>query len=172
MSIRKLKNTTLSRKTDNSEKEVMGFPISSSALVDLLEDVLGREVPFRFKARGGSMTPFIRDGDVITIAPLSQQIAGLGSIVAFKRPETGSLVVHRIVAVSENAVLIHGDNNPQNSDGWIPCEYLLGRVIEIKRDGRHVWLGLGLERYLIAFLSRKKWLTPVRSIVATVRGRK
>lgn len=162
----------MTRTTEEHGSDADGFPISSSELVFLMKEFLDREVPFQFKARGGSMTPFIRDGDVITIAPLIKKDTGVGSIVAFKRPETGSLVVHRIVAVSEQSVLISGDNNPQYPDGWIPCEFLLGRVVEIKRNGRNLWLGLGLERYLIAFLSRKKWLAPMRSFVATLRGRR
>lgn len=136
-----------------------------------MRDVLARGIPFKFQARGSSMMPFIRDGDVITIAPLQRGGAGLGTIVAFTRPGNGILVVHRIVDISENLFFINGDNYPQNPDGWVPFENLLGRVVEVNRNGRRIWLGLGVERYLIAYLSRRNWLSPLRSFVAALRGR-
>ena len=47
-------------------------------------------------------------------------------------------------------------------DCRIPRENLLGRVTRVERNGKAVWLGLGPERTLIAWLSRRGWLIPVR----------
>jgi hypothetical protein len=145
------------------------LPLSGQVLLEIMRVVLARGVPFRFKARGWSMTPFIRDGDVITVAPFTDRPPGVGAVVAFIQPETGKLVVHRIVARNGAYSCIHGDGNAGESDGLIPPENLLGRVTHIERNGHHVWLGLGLERYLIALLSRTGLLHQLRLHLACCR---
>jgi len=114
------------------------------------------------------MAPFIRDGDVITVAPLQQTLPKLGEVVAFTRPESGKLVVHRVVAIHTNAVSIQGDNGLDYVDGVIPQTNLLGRVTRIERNKRKVWIGLGPERYVVAWLSRTFLLIPIRSWFAAV----
>ncbi len=137
------------------------LPISGRALSELMRAVLARGVPFRFCARGWSMAPFIRDGDVITVSPLQQARPGIGEVVAFTRPGEGNVVVHRVVARRGPDSFIQGDAVPGCIDGIIPPQNLLGRVTRIERDGRNVWLGLGPERYAIAWLSRIRWLIPL-----------
>lgn len=147
------------------------LPLSGFALLELMRAVLARGVPFRFKARGWSMAPFIRDGDVILVNPLQRDLPGIGAVVAFIRPEDGKLVVHRIVGRQGAAVLIQGDNVTSLPDGIVPQENLLGRVMRIDREGRSVWMGLGPERFLIAWLSRFRFLIPMRLRLALVRKR-
>ena len=145
--------------------------LSNQALLDLMHAVLSKGVPFRFMARGWSMSPFIRNGDVITIASIINRNPGLGEVVAFIGPDTGKLVVHRIVAKHDGKVLLVGDSVPDYPDGFLPIEDLLGRVIRIKRNQKRIWLGLGPERVLIAWLSRTRLLTPLRNWVASWRTR-
>lgn len=117
------------------------------------------------------MSPFIRDGDVITIAPINQREPGVGNVVAFTRPDTGHLVVHRIIAKQGDQALIVGDGIPDKPDGIIPLENLLGHVTHIERDHKRIWLGLGPERFLITWLSRTQLLIPLRTQVASWRTR-
>ena len=100
------------------------------------------------------MTPFIQDGDLITVHPIQESLPDIGEVVAFTRPGTGKLVVHRIIRKLTGAVLIRGDGVLTGSDGIIPMGNLLGRVTRIERNNKAVWLGLGPERYLIAWLAR------------------
>ena len=137
------------------------LPISGHALSELMQAVLGRGVSFRFCARGWSMAPFIRDGDVITVSPIRRGRPGIGQVVAFTRPREGNLVVHRVVARRGSDSFIQGDSVPGCADGLVPPENLLGRVTHIERNGRGVWLGLGPERYAIAWLSRTRRLVPL-----------
>jgi SOS-response transcriptional repressor LexA len=134
--------------------------LSMPALVELLRAVLERGEPFRFEAPGFSMSPFIQDGDLITVAPLSGASPGRGDVVAFLRPGSGKLIVHRVVGKRGNAFLIRGDN-AEESDDLVPAENVLGRVTKVERNGRRVRLGLGPERYLIAFLTRRGLLRPL-----------
>lgn len=115
------------------------------------------------------MTPFIRDGDVITVAPLQLTLPCIGEVVAFVRPKEGNLVVHRVIARRGRTVLIQGDNGLDYADGLIPQENILGRVTRIERNGHNVWVGLGPERYLIAWLSRTTLLIPLRDRFVTLK---
>lgn len=136
--------------------------LSGDALITLMQAVLAKGVRFRFRAKGWSMTPFIRDGDVISVSPLRGAPARLGEVVAFVRPTTGNLVVHRVIGKRSTALLIQGDNAPDSADGLIPQANVLGRVTTVERGGRSVWLGLGPERLAIACLSRMGLLLPLR----------
>lgn len=143
------------------------LPLSGQALLSLMEAVLARGVPFRFRARGWSMSPFIRDGDVITVSPLRGARPRIGEVVAFTRPGEGNLVVHRVVGRPGAEVLVQGDSVPDCGDGIIPAENLLGRVTRVERGGHDVWLGLGPERYAIAWLSRTRRLVPLGGWLAS-----
>ncbi|MEA3438827.1 MAG: hypothetical protein U9R58_00935 [Chloroflexota bacterium] len=44
--------------------------LSGEALRELMREVLSKGVPVRFRARGWSMEPFIRNGDLICVSPL------------------------------------------------------------------------------------------------------
>lgn len=133
---------------------------SGPAFAELARAVLDRGVSFRFKAKGISMHPFIRHGDVITIFPISGSLPRYGDVVACVRPRAYTLVVHRVVGKHEGAFLIKGDNIAY-PDGLIPMSNILGRVTKVERDGKEICLGLGPERFLIAFLTRRGLLPPL-----------
>lgn len=130
--------------------------LSGVALAQLMREVLAKGVSFRFRARGWSMMPFILDGDVISISPLSGR-PGLGQVVAFIRPSDNQLAVHRVVGHRGSACLLQGDSGPE-VDGLVPHTAILGCVTSVERDGRHIRLGLGVERFAIALLQRRNLL--------------
>jgi len=137
------------------------------------------------------MSPFIKDGDVITIAPVQPsnrnphaltlvhlrrlrsrlrlrggeepglRTCGIGQVVAFVTPVNQRLVVHRIIGRHESRFLIQGDNLHGLVADMIHRDDILGRVVRIERGRRRVWLGLGPERYAIAVLSRAGLLLPI-----------
>ena len=137
------------------------LPLSGAAVLGLLEGVLSRGVPFRFRAGGSSMAPFIRDGDVILVSPLRDDSPGVGEVVAFLHPETEKLVVHRVIGRREAGCLIQGDNAEGRTADLVSPRNVLGRVTRVERGGRNVRLGLGPERLAIAFLSRAGLLLPM-----------
>jgi signal peptidase I len=146
--------------------------LSNTSLIVIIRDILARGVPFRFAAPGFSMSPFIRDRDIITLAPYEKTSCRIGTVVAFVRPGTGQLVVHRVVAASGDGWRIKGDNNPEE-DGVIPHAAILGQVIQVERAGKFVRHGLGPERVIIALLSR--WnllfylLYPIGKLYSVIR---
>jgi len=126
---------------------------TSEIRLELLKAVLEKEKLFRFQAPGFSMYPFIRNNDIITVAPLTDRCPGAGDVVAFIHPEIGKLVVHRIIGCSDSAFLIKGDNT-RGADGLVPRENIYGTVIRVERAGRNAVAGLGYGRGAIAMLSR------------------
>lgn len=143
--------------------------LSSPALVELMQAVLEKGLSFRFRAKGWSMAPFIRDGDIVTVSPLKSAPLRVGDVYAFVYPEMRNLVVHRAVAKFEKGLLFQGDNSHGKNDGVVPFKFLLGRVIQIERNDHRVSLGLGFERYLIVLLSRLGFLTPIYFWLASRR---
>jgi len=134
--------------------------LSGSALAELLQAVLDKKVSFRFRAKGFSMSPFIKDNDVITVSPLTGDSTKSGDVVAFIRPIMKKLVIHRVVGKKGKYSKIKGDKIT-DADDLIPVENILGRVTKVERNGKEVFFGLGPERFLIAFLSRKRLLFPL-----------
>ena len=141
-------------------KKADELSLSGPALIELLRAVLDKGKPFRFRAKGLSMTPFVKDGDVITVSPFSGASPRMGDVVAFVHPATGKLVVHRMVGKSGDSFLIKGDNVDHEGDR-VPEKNVLGRVVVIERDGQRVRLGLGVERFVIAFLKQRGLLWKV-----------
>ena len=144
--------------------------LSGHALREFLGAVLEHDVPFRFTARGYSMYPFVKDGDVITVEPFSSSNGGrqrgprLGDIVAFCRPETGQLVVHRAIGRQRGKVLLRGDNCRQPDDP-VDLGAVLGRISRVERRGRAVRFGRGPEKLLVAGLARHNELIPLVTVV-------
>jgi hypothetical protein len=133
--------------------------LAGTAFTSLLRAVLDKGVSFRFRATGFSMSPFISNGDVLTVSPLSGR-PRLGDVVAFVRQETGGLAIHRVVGTNAWDCLIRGDNSFRD-DGFVPEANILGRITKVERNGKNVLLGLGPERYLIGLLARKGLLIPM-----------
>lgn len=140
--------------------------LSNDALLSLMRAVLEKGLPFRFRARGWSMSPFIKDGDVITVSPLRDIQPGLGDVIAFTHPLKKRVIVHRVIGKKRADFIIHGDSVDENPHDIVPCQNLLGQVIEVNRNGKNVWLGLGLERYFIAWFSRAGLLIPFSRLLA------
>jgi signal peptidase I len=126
--------------------------LTGAALAALMRDVLAHGKPFRFRAKGVSMSPFIKDGDVLIVSPLPAGASRVGDVVAFLRADK-RVVVHRVVSASPSGYVMRGDGVPAE-DERVPPSSLLGAVTHVERNGRPVRLGAPLARRMIAALSR------------------
>ena len=127
--------------------------LSGAAMGQLLRGVLEKGASCRFRATGLSMYPFIKDGDVLTVSPLKGFFPRFGDVVAFTQPETGKLVVHRVIGKRRSIYLIRGDN-ANNPDGFLSKDNILGWVSRVERGGRSVSLHPGPARFFLALLNR------------------
>ena len=128
--------------------------VSGSVMGDMLKTVLHQRLSFRFRAAGTSMSPFIKNGDVLTISPLGNTPPTFGGVIACIHPHTKKTVVHRLVGRPHRRFLVKGDNS--HAPGvLLNLNDILGHVTRIERSGRRIRLGLGPERRLIALFSRR-----------------
>jgi signal peptidase I len=138
-------------------------PINGDDLATLAAAVLSKGASFRFMARGTSMSPFIKGGDIVTVSPPSGGAPRLGDLVAFAPSGSRRLVLHRVVRTGGDLVLTKGDNSYKETGFDPPIQQgdILGYVKNVERDGEKIRLGHGPERGLIAFLSSQGLLVPL-----------
>jgi hypothetical protein len=134
------------------------LPLSGESLTEIMRTVLAQGKPFRFRAGGLSMSPFIKDGDVVTFRPLGGKPPRTGDIAAFLYPGTGKVAVHRIVREKSGRYSLKGDNVPE-IDGTLPLDLILGKVSRVERGGARVPLGGRAGAAAIASLSRSGLLS-------------
>lgn len=98
-------------------------------------EVIGRGGAFLFKAHGSSMTPFIRNGDILVIEPVEDNSLHLGDIL-FYRSMGRQLVAHRLmekqVRNDSTILTMHGDAIPDSGE-QIRHEQVIGRVASVQR---------------------------------------
>jgi hypothetical protein len=73
-----------------------------------MRDVFARGMPYRCKATGFCTLPFIQDGDLITITPMTEETPRLGEVIAFVHPVNANLVVLRIIDCKAGVLVIRG----------------------------------------------------------------
>jgi signal peptidase I len=106
------------------------------------------------------MYPFIKDGDVITVAPLPPKAPSLGDVLVFIHEQARRLFVHRVTKRDGGFYVTRGDS-AHFDDGMISRTNLLGYVTRVERNGKKIRLGLGPERSMIALLARTGLLSPL-----------
>ena len=142
--------------------------LSNLGQLALLQAVSGRGAALRTRVRGFSMMPFIRDQDVVTVAPMSGIPPRVGEVVAFVNPDGGRLAIHRVVAQAGTGWVIRGDNCPE-PDGIVDREHILGRVSSVERSGRRVGFGQGFVGAVIAALNRHEVLGRANALMRLPR---
>ncbi|MBN2398998.1 MAG: S26 family signal peptidase [Candidatus Aminicenantes bacterium] len=120
------------------EKPDEGISLSAPVIMDLIEAVHEKGASFRFQARGFSMTPAIRDGDVITVSPLGSGRPRRGDVLAFRHPLRPQLLVHRVLQARGMKYFIRGDSCPE-ADGWLLLENVIGIVTRVERNKKSVF---------------------------------
>lgn len=143
--------------------------LSGMALKEFLQAVLAKGASLRFKARGFSMHPFIKDGEVVSVSPVPGGRLYPGDVVAFCHPENGRLVVHRIIKKNAQGFVLRGDNCAE-ADGLVPAASIVGRVTEVRRNSRIKRLEWRPERLFPALLSRYHRLQPLRFRIRQALG--
>ena len=131
----------------------------AAAFVELVAQLLDEGHPVRFTARGGSMRPFIRDGDVVTVRCYDGKSPRRGDVAAYLT-EQKQVRLHRVVGGGARCGwLVRGDAH------WCAAERVrsgevLGRVHTVVRDGKHcrAWCCRGLG---VMWQGAVQWWWPV-----------
>jgi signal peptidase I len=127
---------------------VREITLSRDELGVLSAAILRRGNDLRFRARGDSMRPFIRDGDVLLVRPGLE--IRLGDVVLCRFGD-GRLLAHRVTMVHKQShprsILLQGDACLW-PDGLVLLDNVLGRVVAVERGRQRVWSDKGLHRWL------------------------
>lgn len=105
------------------------------AITSMAHELLSRGEALRFTARGQSMWPYLRDGDVVEILPRKLPVS-VGDIVFVPNVEFGQL--HRVIALDRcGRALVRGDALHE-PDGWFDLKQISGVLGTVVRRGRLV----------------------------------
>jgi protein tyrosine phosphatase (PTP) superfamily phosphohydrolase (DUF442 family) len=111
--------------------------LTRDELYELAAQVLEQGSPFVFAARGNSMLPFIREGDLLTVVPLGGAPLRPGEVALYRR-DGGSLLAHRVIepaARGGEAWLMRSDGSRGELER-VRSEEVLGRIVSLERRGR------------------------------------
>lgn len=112
--------------------------LNGSEFSDLARQFLRDGTKVRFQARGGSMHPYIRDGDILVVAPFDLKDIDIGDVLLVDAGE-GRLLAHRLVGINRNnrkiRCLIKSDASDK-SDGWFIHEDILGCISVVERGAQ------------------------------------
>src|SRR3990170_1375104 len=127
-------------------------------LDSLLQEALERGGTFTFRARGNSMRPLIRTGDILVVEPAEPQRLRIGDLVLYRRAPR-SYVVHLLIKRLERdrQLLVTRGDNLRRPDRPVPIEAVRGRVVGIQRDGRRLSLDGRPYRALSWLFSFSPW---------------
>ena len=100
---------------------------------ELAMQVLRRDGHLRITARGSSMMPFIRDGDVVRITTTESTEVGVGDVVCYEKPP-GRLFLHRVIGRNGDGFVAKGDALAFTE--LVERAHVLGKVTTVERHGR------------------------------------
>lgn len=112
-------------------------PGPAASLDALAAQSLRLGTTLRVRARGGSMRPFLLDGDVLVVRPAAAAEVRIGDVICYEPPSAG-LRLHRVVAREERNFVTRGDALTYVEA--VPDAALLGLVIARERGGRRTAL--------------------------------
>ena len=111
---------------------------TDAAFVDVVSDLLSRGHSVRFRAKGGSMRPTIREGEAITVAPAPPAEIRRGDVILYRSAR--GVIAHRVASVARlptgTLVFIPRGDASQDRDDPVEEGAILGRVVTVERSGR------------------------------------
>lgn len=100
------------------------------------------------------MHPYIQDGDVITLSAVkTARGIRVGNIAALVHPESGKLIVHRVIRKTGNEIQTKGDNS-KIADAPVSVNAVVGIVSCVTRGFSNTLVGTGIRDLLASLLSR------------------
>lgn len=139
--------------------------LEDDAFVELAAEILQQGGSFQFRAHGASMAPFVRDGDLLTVAACEPAALRVGEI-ALLRTDRDRIIAHRVVgkSVEDGDWMLDTRGDARlASDGPAPGDRVLGRIVRVQRGGRTYRPDRGALRVAALLWMR---LLPMRRVLA------
>jgi signal peptidase I len=112
------------------------LPCTTTAFAGLSADLLRLGKTLRFQARGSSMQPLVRDGDVLLVQPAGSRQVRVGDVILCSSHAEQRVIVHRVVrkrlTPDGMRYWVQGDQ-VSRPDGLMSDEQIFGQLIAIDR---------------------------------------
>jgi signal peptidase I len=120
--------------------------VAAGELMPIIGAALARGQHVRLTATGGSMLPFLHNGDIVELEPL-KSLPARGDIVLVRcAPDRERYVLHRLVRVEGEKLFMRGDAQEHCEGPFAPGD-VLGRVTKSYVNGRVRRFDSGLWRF-------------------------
>ncbi len=86
---------------------------------------------------GASMSPTLRESQLLHVRPYRTKRVRPGDVVCFKSPDGCVTIVHRVVAVGPDGIRTRGDNSRSDDPQVLSAAKIIGRVVAAQ-SGRRV----------------------------------
>ena len=111
---------------------------TGAAFIDVVTDLLRRGHSVRFRAKGASMLPTIREGEPITVSPVRPADIRRGDVILYRSGR--GVIAHRVARTTRQPdgtleFLLRGDAL-LTSDEPVEEAAVLARVVAVERGGR------------------------------------
>lgn len=132
--------------------------------LELSNKILDKGCYLRFRVKGESMRPSLRDDDIIRIKQKNTSKLGPGDLILY-RNSASKLVAHRVskIMFKDNKLIFitKGDFN-LCFDDYVYPENILGRIFAIERDKQIIFLDTGINKLKSVFYIKygyfKRWI--------------
>ena len=104
----------------------------------LANETLQNGHAMRFKALGSSMTPFIRNGDILTVTPTNPKKLRISEIIFYKT-KSGNAIAHRILRIKQTINQLTFNTRGDASAGTyetVEQNQVMGKVTTINRNNK------------------------------------
>lgn len=126
----------------------MSDTLSLKEMSPVIEEILACGGQVKILASGSSMEPVIKNGVDTVVLTKAQNHLRKGDIVLFRRI-SGSLVLHRIIAVSGDKITLRGDS--QWTTETVNSSQILAVLCCVERNGKvYNFDGIYFKKYRIA----------------------
>ncbi|HJZ71043.1 MAG TPA: S24/S26 family peptidase [Vicinamibacterales bacterium] len=140
----------------------------------MMEAALASGTLVRFRAEGSSMHPTIRDGEVITAAPVSSADVVRGDVLLCRH--AGRVLAHRLVAIAgdrdRRRFELRGDS--QRAPGVsVGAADIVARIVAVRRRGRTITLPGGrlLHRARLMAAWTRRTIVPALAAYRSIAAR-
>jgi len=114
--------------------------MSEGFFAELSADLLHHGHSVRFRAKGESMHPTIREGEAITVEPVKPSDVRFADIILYRAEK--AVIAHRVVGRRNingtvRTFLVRGDA-VKDHDKPVADDQVLGKVVSVERGGRTI----------------------------------
>lgn len=138
--------------------------IPNNAFFDELQTYLAQGKPVWFNVKGGSMRPFLLEGDRVMIQRCMPDELKAGDVILARWRQ--KYVLHRLVKFGKEGIGLAGDANLSQIE-WIANEDILAKVQRAQRGSQTLWQASDRKQRLLGLC----WygMRPLRRVLAKLK---